>query len=212
MPTRNRTKKKKTSPTNRARAAADLTRLCKNIKTTRSGFARAEEMVEAKRLYEAVHPETRRGAAPGKAGGGKSKNATVASFVRFMAKETGLSARAITYDVQIATKLVSAAKDRVRGTDLANRTAALIALSELAERQQLAVIRALAAPTRAAIVAAVAQGPLSIGELAEHLDLSVGTISPAVYALVEAGLVRVERRGRRHLVTARWREINLVCS
>lgn len=76
----------------------------------------------------------------------------------------------------------------------------------------LAVIRALAAPTRAAIVAAVAHGPLSIGELAEHLGRSVGTISPAVYALVEAGLVRVERRGRRHLVTARWREINLVCS
>lgn len=73
-----------------------------------------------------------------------------------------------------------------------------------------AVVRALAAPSRVAILAALADGPLAVGEIAERVDRSVGTVSVHISRLEEAGLVVVRRRGRRHLVRARWGNLRLV--
>jgi hypothetical protein len=45
-------------------------------------------------LYEKVHPETKKGGAPGKAGGGKkAKTAKLATLARDTATKTGLSRR-----------------------------------------------------------------------------------------------------------------------
>ncbi len=72
------------------------------------------------------------------------------------------------------------------------------------------VVRALAVPSRVAILAALADGPLAVGEIAERVDRSIGTVSVHVSRLEEAGLVVVRRRGRRHLVRARWGNLRLV--
>lgn len=111
------------------------------IRTSLSGLARAEQMAEAKSLYEAIHPESKNGGAPGKAGGGKTKNATVAGFVRHIASETGLSPRTITYDVEIATGIVGTVRQRIGGTQLANSTRELIVIAKLPEPKQRSVVK-----------------------------------------------------------------------
>ncbi len=123
--------------------AATLKKLCLRIRTTLSGLARADQMAEAKALYEAVYPETKQGGAAGKAGGGKAKNATVAGFVRYMSRETGLAPRTIAYDVEIATGILPEVKEKLAGTPLANATRDLIALTKLSKAQQKAVARKL---------------------------------------------------------------------
>lgn len=50
---------------------------------------RANLIAKRKAAYEAVHPETKQGGRPGKAGGGKAKAANLASFV---AETTGKTA------------------------------------------------------------------------------------------------------------------------
>lgn len=55
---------------------------------------------------------------------------------------------------------------------------------------------ALADPTRRGIVARLANGPLTVGELAEPIDMSLAAVSKHVAVLDRAGLVRRSRRGR----------------
>ncbi len=55
---------------------------------------------------------------------------------------------------------------------------------------------ALADPTRRAIVARLAQGPATVGELAEPFDTSFAAISKHVGVLDQAGLLQKERAGR----------------
>ena len=61
---------------------------------------RAVHHAERKALYLKLHPETKHGGAPGKAGGGKkAKDAKLASFVKDTAKKTGKAKRTIARDV-----------------------------------------------------------------------------------------------------------------
>lgn len=65
------------------------------------------------------------------------------------------------------------------------------------------VWRALADPRRRRILAALRAGPRTTGELAERFEISRYGVMKHLATLVEAGLVRVERRGRErwnHLV------------
>ncbi len=55
---------------------------------------------------------------------------------------------------------------------------------------------ALADPTRAGIVDALAQGPRTVNEIVELFSISQPSISRHLRVLREAGLVRVEARGR----------------
>lgn len=55
---------------------------------------------------------------------------------------------------------------------------------------------ALADPTRRGIVARLADGPLTVGELAEPYDMSLAGVSKHVNVLDKAGLIRRRRRGR----------------
>ena len=84
---------------------------------------RAEHLARRKEIYEALHPETKHGGAPGKAGGGKeplAKSAPSASFAKDTAARTGLSTRTIYSDVQIARKLAPDVKEAPRDTSLAD--------------------------------------------------------------------------------------------
>lgn len=58
------------------------------------------------------------------------------------------------------------------------------------------VFSALADPTRRAIIERLADGPATVGELAEPFALSLPTVSRHVAALEAAGLVRKTRDGQ----------------
>ena len=58
--------------------------------------------------------------------------------------------------------------------------------------------QALADPTRRAILARLASGETSIGELAGPFDMSLPAVSKHVKVLENAGLLRRERDGRIH--------------
>jgi DNA-binding transcriptional ArsR family regulator len=63
---------------------------------------------------------------------------------------------------------------------------------------------ALADPTRRVILARVAERPLSVGQLADHLPtMSRPNVSQHLRVLREAGLVGVESRGTRRIYSAR---------
>lgn len=61
------------------------------------------------------------------------------------------------------------------------------------------VFRALADPTRRAVLQALRERPLSAGEIAERFPLARSTLSQHLAVLLEAGLVEVEREGRQRV-------------
>ena len=75
------------------------------IRAERTPSERAVHHAERKALYLKLHPETKHGGAPGKAGGGKkAKDAKLASFVKDTAKKTGKAKRTIARDVSRGEK------------------------------------------------------------------------------------------------------------
>ena len=60
------------------------------------------------------------------------------------------------------------------------------------------VFRALADPTRRAMLADLAAGPCTVGELAAPFDISLAGASKHIQVLERAGLIRREVRGRVH--------------
>jgi hypothetical protein len=75
----------------------------------------AEHLAERKRLDLLKHPETKRGVAPGKAGG-KAKTEMISSFAQDAADRTGVTSRAVRQDVQIAGKIPEDVRDQIRET------------------------------------------------------------------------------------------------
>lgn len=61
------------------------------------------------------------------------------------------------------------------------------------------VFRALSDPTRRGMLARLAQGEKTVGELAEPFAMSFAGASKHVKVLEEAGLIRREVRGRTHV-------------
>jgi DNA-binding transcriptional ArsR family regulator len=61
--------------------------------------------------------------------------------------------------------------------------------------------RALADPTRRGMLASLALGDKSIGELAEPFDMSFAGASKHVKVLEEAGLIARRKIGRTHLIS-----------
>lgn len=58
------------------------------------------------------------------------------------------------------------------------------------------VFRALADPTRRAILEKLSQGPISVSRLAEPLEMSLAAVVQHLQVLEESGLVRTEKLGR----------------
>ena len=70
----------------------------------------------------------------------------------------------------------------------------------MVENRLDATFRALADPTRRGMLANLALGERSIGELAEPLDMSFAGASKHVKVLEDAGLIARRRVGRTHLI------------
>ena len=63
--------------------------------------------------------------------------------------------------------------------------------------------RALADPTRRAIVARLSRGEATLGELADPFEISLAAVSKHLRVLERAGLVEREVRGREHRLRLR---------
>ena len=60
-------------------------------------------------------------------------------------------------------------------------------------------LAALADPTRRRVMEQLRSGPKPVGEIARHMPVSRPAVSQHLKVLKEAGLVREERRGTRHI-------------
>ncbi len=131
---------------------------------------RAAHHAKRKALYLKLHPETKHGGAPGKAGGGKkAKDAKLASFVNDTAKKTGKAKRTIARDVSRGEKIDPQALANLAGTCLDNGTE-LDALAKLPAAEQ----RSLAeAAKRGETVSAIT--PHSACDPEDHPETSDGT-------------------------------------
>jgi ParB family chromosome partitioning protein len=92
---------------------------------------RAELLAARKRVYETLHPSSRHGGAPGRAGGGKAPRPQgpfppVRSHAADAASRTGLSERSVRQLVQIAEDIPAALRDLVRDTPVARRQRVLL--------------------------------------------------------------------------------------
>jgi DNA-binding transcriptional ArsR family regulator len=59
-----------------------------------------------------------------------------------------------------------------------------------------ATLRALAEPTRRAIVDRLSEGPTSVSEIARPFDMSLAAVVQHLQVLEEAGIIRSEKLGR----------------
>jgi ParB family chromosome partitioning protein len=121
-------------------SAAELLTVDENlVRRTLTAAQRALLTRRRKELYEAMHPETKQGSAPGKAGGGKvkTKAAKLATFVAATATSTGKAKRSIERDATRGKRLGDDLP-RVVGTSL-DKGAELDALAAMpqAERERL---------------------------------------------------------------------------
>lgn len=66
-----------------------------------------------------------------------------------------------------------------------------------------AVLRALAEPRRRAMLRLVRDEPRSVGEIAQHFDVTQQAVSQHLQVLRAAGLVTVRRQGQRRLYLVR---------
>lgn len=67
----------------------------------------------------------------------------------------------------------------------------------MVEQKQLdSLFAALADPTRRAIVARLAEGPMTVGDIAAPFDMSLAAVSKHVQVLDRAGIIDRHRQGR----------------
>lgn len=102
---------------------------------------RGEWLLERKRIYEELYPETKRGGLPGAPGGGKqAKSEIISSFAEDTADKTGQSRRTIEQEIKISRDIAPEVKDKIRDTDLADRKADLLRLSRMEPEQQEKIV------------------------------------------------------------------------
>ena len=116
---------------------AELAEIDENlIRADLSPAERAMHIGKRKELYEKVHPETKKGGAPGKAGGGKkAKTAKLATFARDTATKTGLSQRSVERDGTRAKQVVVLSEIAQTSLDKRAEIDALAKLPELEQRK-----------------------------------------------------------------------------
>jgi len=121
---------------------------------------RGEMLARRKVLHEALHPETRRGVAGGKASGvsrrGERTPVTV-SLVRQVAATTGWSRRTIEREIQVATSIPEDVRKMLRGTAVEDDKMALVRLARLPVADQRRVAERIARGDTTSIHVAMVQ-------------------------------------------------------
>jgi ParB family chromosome partitioning protein len=114
---------------------------------------RGEHIARRKQLYEQLHPETRPGGAPGKAGGGKKPSGKV-SFVVDAAERTGRGASTISEDCRIGS-MAPEVRKALKGTGAAKRKSELLLLAKQLPSDQVAIAGQLRDGTASSVAEAV---------------------------------------------------------
>jgi ParB family chromosome partitioning protein len=116
---------------------AELAEIDENL--MRAELSPAQEAAQIKRrkqIYEALHPQTKQGGAPGAAGGGKkAKMADAATFAKATAEATGQSERTVRKKAAIAKNIEPDLLAKVEGTAL-DTTGNLEALAKKSPEEQ----------------------------------------------------------------------------
>ncbi|NLX48439.1 MAG: ParB N-terminal domain-containing protein [Methanospirillum sp.] len=100
-----------------------------------SELAKGQALLEAKTLYEAMHPETKRGAA-GAAARWDATGETPVAFTTVAAKEAGKSDSAIFRSIQIAKAIAPDVQEAIAGTDLADSKKDLLNLARIKDPEK----------------------------------------------------------------------------
>lgn len=119
--------------------AAELAEIDENlIRNDLTTLERAEQLARRKTVYEALHPEAPSGA------GRPQKNAErISAFTDDTAAKTGVTARTVRQEVQIATAIVPEVRDALRETPIADAKTDLLRLARMAPDQQRQVAHSI---------------------------------------------------------------------
>ena len=125
---------------------AELAEIDENI--IRSGLSKAEEskaLARRKEIYEALHPEAKRGGgAEGTRGKPKRQNDVLVSFASDTAAKTGKSKRTVERDAALGAKLDDKAVAKLHGHPLADNKTELAKLAAMPAKEQREVAIKLA--------------------------------------------------------------------
>ena len=120
---------------------AELIQIDENLaRSELSALEHAEHVARRKQIYEEIHPETKQGGAPGKPGGGKTKNPGSRSIVAETVSLTGQSRSTIHEDAKIGA-LLQEVRDALRASPMADKKGQLLELSRQPEQMQLMIAR-----------------------------------------------------------------------
>ena len=115
---------------------AELAEIDENlIRNELTKLERGEHLAKRKRIYEFLHPETKAGVAGAVAKHDKAATEMI-SFADDTASKTGLSARTVQHEVQIAEKIAPEVKEAIRGTPLADSKVKLLEIARLPAEEQ----------------------------------------------------------------------------
>jgi N6-adenosine-specific RNA methylase IME4/ParB-like chromosome segregation protein Spo0J len=128
------------------------------VRAELSVLQRAEQLARRKHLHEALHPETRRGVAGGRASGGSrrgERTTDTVSLVRHVASRAGVSTRTIERQVQIATAIPTDLRRVLHKTWVAHDQQALLQIARLDAGEQRAVVERISEGARSVRLAKV---------------------------------------------------------
>jgi ParB family chromosome partitioning protein len=129
------------------------------VRKSMSVLTRAEKLARRKELFEIINPQARRGAAPGKAGGGKAKRTEpTKSFLDDTAARTGMG-RSTVAETERIGRLPADVREKLRGTEYANQKTLLVKLSKLNDVELRAAVDQLLAPKPSAASPKVSARP-----------------------------------------------------
>lgn len=125
---------------------AELAEIDENIsRNPLTAVEQTKALARRKEIYEALHPETKAGAKPGKKDAGKrDKGDKASSFVEDTAQKTGKSRRSVQRDVALGEAIPDEVAELIKDTPVADNKSELKKLAKLEPEQQKLVAQMLA--------------------------------------------------------------------
>lgn len=169
---------------------------------------RCEALYELKRIYEALYPEAKRrgGRRGNQHTGGQKCQTEIFSFCQNAAETTGLTDRAIRMAVQIFEGLSPETRERVKGTDFAEKQSDLKALAALDHETQAKVLDLTGGDTPQAKTIADALLLLNGQKPAPEAKRILKTVSDSLVKLSKASRNTIWRNHKAEIVALAKRE------
>jgi ParB family chromosome partitioning protein len=131
---------------------AELAEIDENVvRTNLSALEESRAFKRRKQIYEALHPETKHGGAPGAGRGKTHKDDNLSSFSADTAAKTGQSRRTIERKVALAEAIPDDVAEQIADTPLAENASELAKLAKLPPEKQAKVAAEVKATNRATV-------------------------------------------------------------